>query len=232
MHCFKASMLYEECKEQLSVIFHTMLPFITSFFEQRLDKNILTLNVTITHGFMVGSFLPLSSEWRLRSRVEFSVVSVKLLFLAILSTCPHLLPLLNRSVQAGTEAPKCCIGQAWNPINRQSSTVYWADIVQRFVRFPLSQVTELGETQLLRLKTWEEKEEKFQPLIRHFYLMLQQLHLTLRLDSYLYFSSGSEGHVACGIGVLSLLLCCLSPYQGREGRGQVPTKQRLLWRNI
>lgn len=161
-------------------------------------------------------------------RVGFSAVFIKLLFWAIMSSCPHLLPLLSLSVQVGTEAPKCYRGQARNPIHCQRSTVYWADIVQRFIRFPLSEVTELGETQLLWLKT----QEKFNPLINHFYLMLQQPHLILRLGSYLYFSSGSERHVACGIAIISLLLRSLSPYQGREGRSKVPTEQSLLWRNI
>lgn len=64
--------------------------------------------------------------------------------------------------------------------------------------------------------------------------MLLQLHniVILRLCSYLYFSSGSEGHVACGIAILSLLLRGLMPHQGREGSGEVAAQQSLLRRNI
>lgn len=130
-------------------------------------------------------------------RVKFPTVVFKLLFWAIsLSFYPHLLPPLSLSVQAGAEAPKCCRGHARNPIHCQCSAVNWADIV--LIRFPLSEVTELGESQLLRL----------------------------------YFSSGGEGHMACGIAILSLLLCGLSPDQGREGSGEVAAEQSLLWRNI
>ena len=51
--------------------------------------------------------------------------------------------------------------------------------------------------------------------------MLQQPHLSLGFSSYLYFSSGSEGHMACGIAIFSFLLRGLSPHQGREGSGEV-----------
>lgn len=63
-------------------------------------------------------------------------------------------------------------------------------------------------------------------------LQKSQNILVLRLCCYLYFSSGGEGHMACGIAILSLLLCGLSPHQGREGSGEVATEQSLLWRNI
>ena len=51
--------------------------------------------------------------------------------------------------------------------------------------------------------------------------MLQRPYLTLGFGFYLYFSSGSEGHMACGIAILSFLLRGLSPHQGGEGSGEV-----------
>lgn len=87
-------------------------------------------------------------------RVESLTAFFKLLFWAIsLSFYAHLLPPLSLSVQAGAEAPKCCRGQARNPIHCQRSAVYRADIVRRFIRFPLSEVAELGEAELLWLQT-------------------------------------------------------------------------------
>ena len=46
-----------------------------------------------------------------------------------------------------------CGGQARNSIHCKCSTVCWADVVCRFIRFPLSEMTELGEAQLLWLET-------------------------------------------------------------------------------
>lgn len=40
---------------------------------------------------------------------------------------------------------------------------------------------------------------------------------TVRLYSYPDFGSGGEGDMACGVGILSFLLCGLRPHQGREG---------------
>ena len=61
--------------------------------------------------------------------------------------------------------------------------------------------------------------------------MLQQPQNIMQF-SYLYFSSGREGHMARGIAILSLLLCGLMPHQGREGSGEVAAEQSLLWGNI
>lgn len=47
--------------------------------------------------------------------------------------------------------------------------------------------------------------------------------MILRLCYYLYFSSGSEGHVACGVGILPLLLSGLTSYQDGESGGEVAT---------
>lgn len=162
---------------------------------------------------------------------SFHTVFLKLLFGAISLSCyPHLLPLLRLSVQTGAEAPKCCRGQARNPIHCQGSTVYWADIVRRFIWFPLSEVTELGEAQLLGLKT----QKRSNPLINYLDFMLHQPQSmsVLRLCAYLYFSSGSEGHMACGIAIFSLLLRGLRPHKGGESSGKVAAEQSLLWRNI
>lgn len=88
-----------------------------------------------------------------------------LFFVAIsLSFDPHMLLSLSLSVQIGAKAPECCRRQAWDPIHCQSSTVYWADIVRRFIRFPLSEMTELCEAQLLWLKT-----QKVKPVNKEFW---------------------------------------------------------------
>lgn len=79
-------------------------------------------------------------------------------FLDILRFCPGVLGLLRLPVQVGTEAPECCRGQAREPVHCQHPAVYWADIVQRIVRFPLPQVTELSEAQFL----WLQKRENVQ----------------------------------------------------------------------
>lgn len=65
----------------------------------------------------------------------------------------HLLLFLSLSVQVAAEAPEGCRGQTRNSIHCQGATICWTDIVQRVARFPLSQVTELGEAQLLGLKS-------------------------------------------------------------------------------
>lgn len=44
-------------------------------------------------------------------------------------------------------------GHSGNTVDCLCSAVYWADILRRFVRFSLSEVTELCEAQLLWLKT-------------------------------------------------------------------------------
>lgn len=169
------------------------------------------------------------SEWEGSAveRVKFPTIFLKLLLWAISLSFYPLLPPLSLSVQAGAEAPKCCRGQARNPIHCQCSAVYWADVVRRFIRFPLSEVAELGEAQLLWLKT-----ETSDPLVNHFDSMLQPPHLSHRWCPYLYFRSGSEGHMTHCISILSLLLRGLRPHQGGEGSGEVAAEQSLLWRNI
>lgn len=74
-------------------------------------------------------------------------------FRAIVRASLHLLLFLCLSVQVAAEAPECCRGQTRNSIHCQRATVCWTDVVQRVVRFPLSQVAELGEAQLLGLKS-------------------------------------------------------------------------------
>lgn len=77
-----------------------------------------------------------------------------LLFVAVgQNSSPSFVQPLSLSVQLGADALECCRVRAGKPVRCQSSTVYWADIVCRFIRFPLPQVTELGEAQLLWLKT-------------------------------------------------------------------------------
>lgn len=149
-------------------------------------------------------------------------------FLDISRFCPGVLGLLRLPVQVGTEAPECCRGQAREPVHRQHPAVYWADIVQRIIRFPLPQVTELSEAQFL----WLQKKRECSIRSVFFFIKSKQTHFIHSLCSYLYFGRGGERHVACGVAVFSLLLHGLRPHQCREGSGEVAAEQRLLWRDI
>lgn len=74
-------------------------------------------------------------------------------FGARLSCCVHLVLLLGRS--GGAEAFESCGGRRRAAVRRHSSGVHGADVVQRIVLFPLPEVAELSEAQLL----WLEEED-------------------------------------------------------------------------
>ena len=110
----------------------------------------LNHRITLIQG--EGSVVAVAEE-----RVELKAFSLTVIGLeGVVSTwaCyPHLLPLLRLSGQDGAEGPEPCIRSMRDPIHCKTPAVYGADIISRLVRFPLPQVTELGEAQLLRLQT-------------------------------------------------------------------------------
>lgn len=150
---------------------------------------------------------PLGSEkqqWR-----DVPASEAALLFGACWSSCLHLVLLVRLS--GGAEAFQSCGGRRRAAVHRQSASVHGADVIQRIVLFPLPEVAELSEAQLL----WLEAKD-IQTSIK-----TKAKALSLRWGLYLYFGGGGEGYVTRGVGVFSLLLRCLTSHQSRKGCGEV-----------
>lgn len=73
-----------------------------------------------------------------------------------MSSCLHLVLLLVR-LPGGAEAFESCGGRRRAAVQHQSSSVHGADVIQRIVLFPLPEVAELSEAQLLWLEVKDDQ---------------------------------------------------------------------------